>query len=171
MAAPPCRVKGLGKVVDGRIRKSWPFAAFGGSIQTKNTRAKGLHNPGVLCYRNAMLQCLLHTPEFFRYLQCEERCSTPGDGCVFCALQNLALQYWTTERDKFPQSAVTMVNTAMEKHPPQNPGDRDEYGFLRSSASSPINMAASGQQDAHEYFMGLFNMLAHINNDMVHGIR
>jgi hypothetical protein len=51
------RVRDLGRVIDGRIRKGWPFVGSGGSHNSVH-KTKGLDNPGLLCYRNAVLQCL-----------------------------------------------------------------------------------------------------------------
>jgi ubiquitin C-terminal hydrolase len=161
----PKRVKDLGLVVDGRIRKGWPFRRFGGLRTPETSRSKGLLNPGVLCYRNAVLQCLLHNSEFFRYLSRQDRCATPGDNCVFCALRGLTIEYWTNTDSAARQQALDNVNTAMENH--QQPGTT--YGFLRRAGKKVNDMSISGQQDAHEYFLGLTNMLRHIKNDMNHG--
>jgi ubiquitin C-terminal hydrolase len=122
-------------------------------------KTKGLRNPGVLCYRNSVLQCLLHVPEFFRFLDKADRCPTPGDGCVFCALRGFAHQYWTIADDTGRENAVTMVNTAMENNKGLNPDDKEGYGFLFPNGSDLPNMMGSGQQDAHEYFLGVVNML------------
>jgi ubiquitin C-terminal hydrolase len=140
-------------------------------------KTKGLENPNYLCYRNAVLQCLLHTPEFYRYLDRQDRCATPGDNCVFCALRGLARQYWSNGEDGRHQSArdetrqtarryraLANLNTAMDAHPVP-------YAFLRSGSSSVNNMNGSGQQDAHEYFLGLVNMLKYENGDGPHEIR
>ena len=154
------RLRDLGRVIDGRIRKGWPFERSGGSLTKEKSKSKGVYNPGVQCYRNAVLQCLLHTPEFFHYLSRQDRCATPGDNCVFCALRGLALEYWTNTKSKHRQKALANVNIAMKNH--QEPGV--SYGFMH-------NMNASGQQDAHEYFLGMAGMLRHINNDMLHGTR
>jgi uncharacterized UBP type Zn finger protein len=159
MSAPKPDPKDMRTVKDGRIRKGWPFARFGGplrnNLRSAESKTKGLRNPGLLCYRNSVLQCLLHVPEFFRFLDKADRCPTPGDGCVFCALRSIALQYWTSAEDGGRESAVTSVNTAMENYPALNPDDRQRYGFLLP------NMRSSGQQDAHEYFLGVKNMLEH----------
>jgi uncharacterized UBP type Zn finger protein len=168
MSAPK-RVKDLGHVIDGRIRKGWPFQRlrFGGLRQREPdvARSKGLLNPSVLCYRNAVLQCLLHCSEFFLYLGRQDRCATPGDNCVFCALQGLANEYWTNTAAGPRQQALANVNTAMESH--QEPDMT--YDFLRRAGSDDNDMSASGQQDAHEYLIGLINMLKHINNHRIHG--
>jgi ubiquitin C-terminal hydrolase len=159
MSAPNPDSINVRTVQDGRIRKGWPFTRSGGplryNLRSRVNQTKGLRNPGVLCYRNSVLQCLLHVPEFFRFLDKADRCPTPGDGCVFCALRSFALRYWTSADDTGRENAVTMVNTAMENHPGLNPDDRQRYWFLRPS------MRSSGQQDAHEYFLGVVNMLEH----------
>lgn len=162
------RVRDLGRVIDGRIRKGWPFVGSGGSHNSVH-KTKALENPGLLCYRNAVLQCLLHTPEFLHYLDRQDRCTTPGDNCVFCALRALAREYWSNGEDERLHSAsyktrqtarrysaLDNLNTAMNNHPVP-------YGFLQSEWSQGNNIDVSGQQDAHEYFIGLFNMLKYEN--------
>lgn len=87
--------KKLGRVVDGRIRKDWPTQHPFGPPRSAWSQTKGLETTGLQCWRNAMLQCLLHVPEFFHYLsraeRCEERsCQGPkrtGVPCVYCALR------------------------------------------------------------------------------------
>jgi hypothetical protein len=169
------RVRDLGRVIDGRIRKGWPFVGSGGSHNSVH-KTKGLDNPGLLCYRNAVLQCLLHTPEFYRYLVRQDRCPAPGDNCVFCALRGLAREYWSNgedERQLRQQSprvkrrqtesptdrryrALDNLNTAMNNHPAP-------YAFMEPGLTEGNNMDVSGQQDAHECFIGLFNMLKYEN--------
>ena len=165
------RVRDLGLVIDGRIRKSWPFGGKPRSVH----KTKSLLNPGDQCYRNAVLQCLLHTPEFYRYLDKANRCDTQVDNCVFCAVRALALEYWSHGQDERPQRflnaaqktafvqsryrALDNVNTAMNNQPVTS------YGFLRSHLSDSNNMDISGQHDAHEYFLGLTNMLRDANTD------
>jgi ubiquitin C-terminal hydrolase len=139
-----------------------------------------LDNPGLLCYRNAVLQCLLHTPEFYRYLDRQDRCPTPGDNCVFCALRGLAREYWSngederlhSARDKRRQTdrrdrALDNLNTAMNNHVES----KKVYDFLRPHGSKVNDMNASGQQDAHEFFFELTNMLKYINGEGPHEIR
>lgn len=91
---------------------------------------------------------------------------------MFCALRNLALRYWTSTVQEFSQNTLVLVNKAMEEHPERHPDDSSAYGFLRPQGSS-VNreMKDCGQQDAHEYFLGTVNMLKHINNNMIHGVR
>lgn len=163
------------RVIHGRIRKGWPSVASGGLLRSVNSRTKGLINPGLQCYRNSVLQCLLHVPEIFRYLESADRCASPGDGCVFCALRALALQYWGNTELRSPQQAVLDVNTAMENHPRRNPTDLQEYGFLKPAWSVTseedlgiYDMDASGQQDAHEYLLGMLNMLGYTDVNVNH---
>lgn len=168
----PPKTKDLGSVIDGRIRKAWPVTAPGGPIRAVHSGTKGLRNPGVLCYRNSVLQCLLHIPEFFNYLCNRDRCSTPGDGCVFCSLRSLALAYWSNTDQSFPKAAPDSLNIAMNQYPGLHESDdKASYGFLKRSKKSKNDMNRSGQQDAHEYFLGIYGMLKHTNNDFLHRIR
>ncbi|CCU82404.1 ubiquitin carboxyl-terminal hydrolase [Blumeria hordei DH14] len=58
---------------------------------------KGLHNPAVLCYRNSLLQALLHSPKLVNWLRSYHRvgartsCATP---CVACRLLSVFNSYW-----------------------------------------------------------------------------
>ena len=166
MSAPQ-KLRDLRHVIEGRIRKTWPCRRFKGFRVPETSKSKGLRNPGLLCYRNAVLQCLLHVPEFVQYLDRQDRCATPGDNCVFCTLRVLANEYWTSTRSKSRYRALGSVNTAMDNHVQPNV----VYNFLRPAGSNVNDMNASGQQDAHEYFIGLTNMLKHINDDMIHQVR
>ena len=71
-----------------RISKRWPSR-----INDRNT--KGLNNPDNVCYRNSMLQCLIHQPSIFDYLgNMHQNCEQNSTQCVVCALQALLQSYW-----------------------------------------------------------------------------
>jgi ubiquitin C-terminal hydrolase len=156
--------KKLGRVVDGRIRKEWPTQPPFGPPRPGCSKSKGLANPRLLCFRNAVLQCLLHVPEFVRYLSRAERCSEAscqrprrrGVPCVYCALRDLALYYWTSKRDRTRQMRLATFQRAMVLHPGRNPSDiqNPQYTFLD----------ATRMHDAHEFFACLTTMLKHVNN-------
>jgi uncharacterized UBP type Zn finger protein len=75
-------------VDDGQPCNQWPAVC--------RPFSKGLQNPGNFCYRNAMLQALLHTPAFYRYLGLmHKECYLKHEACVVCALQFLARDYWS----------------------------------------------------------------------------
>jgi hypothetical protein len=90
-------------------------------------------------------------------------------------LQHLAREYWSNGQDESGQSAGDRVqqtqrrnraldnlNTAMNNHPVPHLFLETQWGVH--------NMNLSGQQDAHEYFLGLVNMLKY-ENDRPHQIR
>lgn len=78
--------------LEGQIGKSFP--------STSNQRPKGIRNRGYNCYRNALLQCLLHTPEFYHLLgNVHKSCAKQPDQCVTCALQRFFQDYWNAPRD------------------------------------------------------------------------
>ncbi|KAM3423321.1 hypothetical protein BST61_g760 [Cercospora zeina] len=63
----------------------------------EHEKSKGMFNPGALCYRNASLQALFHSPPFYHFLatvhqQCDEQAGT----CVLCALQELLYRYFNS---------------------------------------------------------------------------
>ena len=74
----------------GRISKRWPQTR-----PVKSTASKGLFNRANHCYRNALLQCLLHTPKFYHYLgNIHRHCHEVSQECAVCALQRLVQFYW-----------------------------------------------------------------------------
>lgn len=155
--------KKFGRVADGRIRKNWTQHPFG-PPRSALSETKGFQNPNVLCWRNSMLQCLLHVPEFFHYLSRPERCTNPRCHdprakkdlyrCVYCALRELALHYWASTSTGFKMEKLGAFHRAMELHPGRNPGDGGNYSFL----------TAGQQYDPHEFFTGLTNMLEYLND-------
>lgn len=177
--------KQLGKVADGRIRKNWPTAPPFGPLRTVHSTSKGFDNPlelnmdftrpwlglvMVSCYCNAVLQCLLHIPEFFHYLSRAERCQNwrchrdPIDHrrhyrCVFCAVRELAQHYWTSTDEKFKQRKLLAVRDAFHLHAGRNIGDPNNGVYAQ--------LGPGEQQDAHEYFLALVNMLHHINDHQI----
>jgi hypothetical protein len=109
----------------------------------------------VSCFKHALLQCLMHVPEFIHYLSRPERCSDwrchdPKDKkglfrCVYCALRDLARHYWTTTDVDFQQEKLMAVREAMELHPGRNFGDPNNGTYLA--------LTPGRQHDSHEYFM------------------
>ncbi|CAD6505645.1 BgTH12-01135 [Blumeria graminis f. sp. triticale] len=74
-----------------QISSSW--------IDMPSSAQKGLHNPAVLCYRNSLLQALLHSPKLVNWLRSYHRfgvrtsCATP---CVACRLLSVFNSYWSS---------------------------------------------------------------------------
>ncbi|KAK3075542.1 hypothetical protein LTR53_001072 [Teratosphaeriaceae sp. CCFEE 6253] len=100
---------GIRLTASGRISKAWPPPT------NQYNRPQGLHNPGMLCYRRALLQCLLHAPAFYNFLgMMHPRCEKPATQCVVCALQGLALKYWTDRSTaNFTRAAVGILDKAV----------------------------------------------------------
>ena len=86
------------------------------------------------------------------------------------------MEYWSNGADESQQSAgdvnqqmqrryaaLNNLNTAMNNHP-------EPYPFLQPPWGGANNMNMSGQQDAHEYLLGLINMLKY-ENGKPHPIR
>ncbi|KAK5703402.1 hypothetical protein LTR17_022131 [Elasticomyces elasticus] len=97
---PPHRMPRLTLARGGRITKRWHASTYAGGY----TRPVGLYNSGNMCYRNALLQCLLHTPVFYNCLgRIHFKCSKQADQCVTCALQALAHDYWLNRNPQDPQ--------------------------------------------------------------------
>lgn len=60
---------------------------------------KGMANiTGVLCYRNSLLQAILHSPKLINWLllnhHADDCVEEDTDNCVACALRELAITYW-----------------------------------------------------------------------------
>lgn len=59
----------------------------------------GFENRGVQCYRNSVLQALLHVPKFVNWLIVEHRnCNVRG--CIACRLRVLCQKYWDERKDR-----------------------------------------------------------------------
>jgi len=197
--------KQLGKIADGRIRKNWPVMPPFGPLKTCRSRSKGFENlyepdyrdldkedprmVQVSCYQNPILQCVLHVPEFFNYLsrpeRCfDERCHDPKDKdglsrCMYCALRELALHYWSSTRPTaatraaaaaaaaatrgrkraktgaFEQEKIRAVRQALRLHPSRHPRDPNNETY--------VLLDPGRQHDTHEYFTAVMQMLHHIN--------
>ncbi|RAL61542.1 hypothetical protein DID88_009581 [Monilinia fructigena] len=72
---------------------------------------RGLANvTGVSCYRNSLLQGLLHLPKFFNFLVDQhpvETCVNPRKDCLACSLSLLSSRYWTVGSPK--KEIITML--------------------------------------------------------------
>jgi len=202
--------KQLGKVADGRIRKNWPRAPpFVGPFATLHSGCKGFENlfePNmdpdrfkyvpfqefvrVSCYQNAVLQCLLHVPEFIRYLSREERCKNESCHatdkkllclCVYCALGDLARHYWTSTNAEFRQEKIRAFREAVHRHviwPKEDDDDSsdDEDEIPDPTPEDPNNasyrlLGPGEQRDTHEYFSALAHMLHFINEHRIDRLR
>ncbi|PPJ58914.1 hypothetical protein CBER1_04450 [Cercospora berteroae] len=88
-----------------------------------------MHNPNNLCYRNASLQALFHSPQFYQFLgRVHEDCYVTSEYCVVCALQELIWRYWNAPGIQPGNSGVTEVSrgrlevftAACKKSPPRD---------------------------------------------------
>ncbi|KAF2160831.1 hypothetical protein M409DRAFT_59620 [Zasmidium cellare ATCC 36951] len=141
-------------VLDGRPVKRFPQVQF--------PVTKGLWNKGELCYRNATLQALFHTPAFYRYLgKMHKDCRDgPTTKCVVCTLQWLAQAYYndqvsirpygnSTTRVAGPLDPLRLFNQTCKRNPPT---DEVTLGDMIEE------FAAESQSDAWnfiQYLMGL----------------
>lgn len=141
-------------VKSGRIGKRWPKKRPAGPISRANARPKGLENPGCLCYRRAVLQCLLHTPVFYNYLCRLDGCEgKAAEECVLCAFRDFAVQYWTSTDTAERYAANNRLDAALRRHPSRFEG-----------VPIPDFVSEEDQQhDAHEFLMGLLLMLEDVD--------
>lgn len=58
---------------------------------------QGIRNPGILCYRNSLIQSLFHTPKVANWLKFNHAAAgcQAGPNCVACAIRDLLDEYWT----------------------------------------------------------------------------
>ena len=57
--------------------------------------SQGLFNRGVMCYRNSILQTLLHVPSFIEWLEQHQPHERQNYHCTICALRQLAAVFWS----------------------------------------------------------------------------
>lgn len=74
---------------------------------TKRGTSKGMSNPGVWCYRNAILQCLLNQPKYCELLQqIHTDCDKGVKKCVSCSLKDMAETYWSAKCKEDPHKTI-----------------------------------------------------------------
>ena len=65
----------------------------------KASSSTGFENRGMNCYRNCLVQALLHAPKFINWLILHhESCATRM--CVACAFRDLGRKYWDNSSDR-----------------------------------------------------------------------
>ena len=121
------------RVTRGRVAKKWA-----GCKSNKPFQSRGFKNPGNFCYRNSMLQCLVHLPEFCDYLtKIHMSCGNYGE-CVVCALQSLVEAYWSTGKaPNDPTEERREFNRVLQKTVPK--GHRLEDDIVNARQSDPFD--------------------------------
>ena len=104
--------------------------------------SKGFFNRHVMCYRNSMIQALLHAPKLVNWLEEFHPPCAQESRCIICALRQLSLQYWQTS--SVPQDLNQKMNQ-LESN-------------LRGTLAF-TNWTWSRQQDANEFFLHLVNSM------------
>jgi ubiquitin C-terminal hydrolase len=97
-----------GTVKSGRITKR--------SVHKKKFSSRGLPNIGNTCYRNAVLQYLIHTPEFTDFIDQNSDSKDPSCGpgaCALCALVEFFDDYRSLKR-KPPAAPTTAYKKLMK---------------------------------------------------------
>ena len=130
-------------ITPGRTTR-WP-------TRLQNNKPRGLYNPGNVCYRRALLQCLLNLPAMYNFLgTIHTRCEKPQEECTVCALQALMQKYWNDRTStNFPDGdggAVGTLDSAVRFCCPPNSG----FHEFRT-----MNI----QGDPHEFFTFLYDQL------------
>ncbi|KAF7960028.1 hypothetical protein EAE96_001628 [Botrytis aclada] len=85
------------------------------STRMPSNAQRGLSNvTGYACYRNSLLQGLLHLPKFFNFLIDQhpvETCDIPKRDCLACSLSLLSSKYWTVD---VPSKDITPILRKLE---------------------------------------------------------
>ncbi|TEY60154.1 hypothetical protein BOTCAL_0185g00170 [Botryotinia calthae] len=85
------------------------------SSRMPSNAQRGLSNvTGYACYRNSLLQGLLHLPKFFNFLIDQhpvETCEIPKRDCLACSLSLLSSKYWAVD---VPSKDITPILRKLE---------------------------------------------------------
>ncbi|KAF8468366.1 hypothetical protein BDZ91DRAFT_722512 [Kalaharituber pfeilii] len=104
--------------------------------------AKGINNKGLWCYRNSVIQALVHVPAIFDFLtnqHTQEKCPQPGKGCICCLLRVFTRNHFGDERaTNNKQRTLEMIDKILG-------GEFARTGFRHE------------QQDADEYVVHLLD--------------
>ncbi|CZT19088.1 uncharacterized protein RCC_04934 [Ramularia collo-cygni] len=93
------------RVAIGRIGKEFPF--------TKMQFPRGFPGGQNRCYRNSILQCVFHTPEFYHLMgNIHKDCPYETRECLTCALQYMLTTYWNGTG--YPVELVTRSDELFE---------------------------------------------------------
>ncbi|KAF2097863.1 cysteine proteinase [Rhizodiscina lignyota] len=139
----------------------------------RNKQPMGLHNPRNYCYRRAVLQALINTPQILRFITSHNpkaltnspECSSSGP-CAACLLKQVMTEYFKGARPQL-DSAVA----------------RFDQQFVNISWPAALGPSADdadkrrlryGQQDAHEFLLFVADYLRQDNRplhaDLYHGL-
>ena len=114
-------------------------------------RSKGLPNRSNTCYRNSVIQAVLHLPILLFCLEAHNDCSI--DECTICALRQLYLSYWDIKQ----QSKHTIIRVAqLERNLRGNKNAFQGQGWQWSE-----------QQDAGEFYIHMMSSIAQQNDRLV----
>ncbi|QSZ34527.1 hypothetical protein DSL72_006121 [Monilinia vaccinii-corymbosi] len=109
-----------------RKRRNLAAAVREDSQRMVSAAQRGLSNvTGVSCYRNSLLQGLLHLPKFFNFLVDQhpvETCVNPRKDCLACSLSHLSARYWTVGSHKKEITAMLRGLEVQCKRLGWNPG-------------------------------------------------
>ena len=109
---------------------------------SRSSPSKGFFNRHVMCYRNSMIQALLHAPKLVNWMEeCHPSCAQ-GNRCTICALRSLSIQYW------HPSYVAKDIDHKM---------DQLESNLRGTSAFTSWSWRR--QQDANEFFLHLVNSM------------
>ncbi|MCJ1234162.1 hypothetical protein MMC14_002120 [Varicellaria rhodocarpa] len=82
-------------------------------------KAYGIANPGVLCYRNSLIQSLFHIPKFTNWLKFHHR-NCRVSQCVACATRSLLEVYWIDGAERFQTQRNNAANKLQRRMTTRN---------------------------------------------------
>lgn len=155
-------------VVSGRIGKNFP--------KTQSIKPKGLLNLGVSCYRNAMLQCLLHTPHVYHLLgNIHKDCSRAANRCTTCVVQKVFQTYWNSDRSDDDEHGTARLQLrqlmedlrdALRANIPNGnkPHEQGEPGYL---LKNDIQCESERQSSSFDFARAIIEIMAgHVQNNV-----
>ena len=110
--------------------------------------SKGMHNPGRLCYRNGVLQALLHIPKFVNWIEQAHpvvpyrRCSTASAALYIGCLQSVGAKEMSSKHWPIFRLLFGMVSSLFRRS-------------FRHAKLCTAGWIAQGQQDANHFYIWL----------------
>lgn len=130
------------KTAQNEVKAAKTAGSFLREFPTKmqNFTAKGIPNKGLFCYRNSIIQALMHVPAIHDYLSKHnqpngDKCPCPGTSCICCLLREFTNVHFSDEKGiNKKQKALELIDKLLGgdfakigcRHEQQ---DADEYAI------------------------------------------
>ncbi|KAL8809635.1 MAG: hypothetical protein Q9223_007896, partial [Gallowayella weberi] len=89
---------------------------------------------GVACYRNSLLQAILHTPALSTWLLAPKACTVSKGACVSCDLHSIAKSYWskTLTAAQLKSTQSIYQNMGWDRGGPSQQDPDEQYRWMLS---------------------------------------